>query len=48
MRRLVPAVKAVTEARRVYFLSVNEHARISIFGFCPRRRTQGWSRFLSL
>jgi diadenosine tetraphosphate (Ap4A) HIT family hydrolase len=26
MRRLVPAVKAVTGAHRVYFLSVNEHA----------------------
>ena len=26
MRRLVPAVKAVTGAHRIYFLSVNEHA----------------------
>jgi diadenosine tetraphosphate (Ap4A) HIT family hydrolase len=26
MRRLVPAVKAVTGAHRVYYLSVNEHA----------------------
>jgi diadenosine tetraphosphate (Ap4A) HIT family hydrolase len=38
MRRLVPAVKAVTGAHRIYFLSVNEHAPHFHLWLVPKKK----------
>ena len=38
MRKLVPAVKAVTEAHRIYYLSVNEHAPHFHLWLVPKKK----------